>query len=99
MGNYSIPVKYLLTHILDKNCEIIDVPKITNKTIELGTNYSPDFVCTPFKYTIGTFIECLDKKADVLIQNGGGCRYGYYFELQEQILKDLGSKFKLINLV
>ncbi len=97
MGNYYIPVKYLFSHILD--AKIIDAPMITNKTVELGSKYSPDFVCMPFKYTLGTMIECLDKKANVLFQAGGGCRYGYYSELQERILKDLGYDFKLVNLV
>lgn len=97
MGNYYIPVKYLFSHILD--AKVLIPPKITNQTIEIGAKHSPEFVCTPFKYTLGTFIESLELGANVLFQAGGGCRYGYYSELQEQILKDLGYKFKLINLV
>ncbi len=97
MGNYSIPVEYLLHHIVDAN--ILIAPKISSRTIELGTKYSPEFVCTPFKYTLGTFIEALDMKADILIQAGGGCRYGYYSELQNQILEDLGYQFTYINLI
>lgn len=97
MGNYSTPIEYLLKHIL--NAEIIVPPKITANTIELGTKYSPEFVCTPFKYTLGTYIEALDNGANVLLQAGGGCRYGYYSELQEKILEDLGYDFKYINLV
>lgn len=97
MANYSIPTNYLFSKILD--CEIINAPPITKKTIELGTRYSPEFVCTPFKYTLGSFIESLDKGANILIQQGGGCRYGYYSEVQKEILKDLGYKFKMINLV
>lgn len=97
MGDYHIPVTYLLSHIL--RMEVMQIPSITSKTVELGAQNSPDFVCTPFKYTLGTFIECLDQGANVLIQAGGGCRYGYYGELQEQILKDLGYDFTYINLV
>lgn len=97
MGNYYVPVKYFLSHIL--NAEIITPPNITSKTIEIGSKYSPEFVCTPFKYTLGTLIECCDMKADVLLQAGGGCRYGYYSELQEQIIKDLGYNVEFINLV
>ena len=97
MGNYSVPSKYLFSKIC--NCEIIDSPSITTKTVELGSKYSPDFLCTPFKYTLGTYIECLNMGADTLIQMGGGCRYGYYYKLQEKILKDLGYNFKYYNLV
>jgi len=97
MGNYYIPVNYLFSKIT--NNQIIKTPFITSKTIELGSKYSPDFICTPFKYTLGSFIECLELGANTLIQMGGGCRYGYYYELQEKILKDLGYSFKYYNLV
>jgi len=98
MGNYSIPVYYLLSNIFPK-IEIMKPNLITKETIELGTKYSPDFICTPFKYTLGTFIESLENGSNILIQAGGGCRYGYYSELQDKILKDLGYKFTYINLV
>ena len=97
MGDYYVPAKYLLDKIVA--ADILVAPLITAKTIELGSKYSPDFVCTPFKYTLGTMIEALDEGANILIQFGGGCRYGYYSELQEQILKDLGYKFELLNLI
>ena len=80
MADYYVPAQYLFSHIT--NVKVLTPPKITNKTIELGSKYSPDFVCTPFKYTLGTLIESLEKGANVLIQFGGGCRYGYYHELQ-----------------
>ena len=97
MGNYYVPVNYLFSKIIDY--KIINTPLITSKTIEIGSKHSPEFICTPFKYTLGSFIECLDMGANTLIQMGGGCRYGYYFELQEKILKDLGYNFKYYNLV
>ena len=97
IGDYNIPAYYLLTHVL--NTEVISPPPITSKTIELGVKYSPDFVCTPFKYTLGTMIEGVEKGADTLIQLGGGCRYGYYASLQEKILADLNYKVKVYNLV
>ena len=97
MGNYYIPAYYYFSHVT--RCKILESPKITSKTIELGNMYSPNFVCTPFKYTLGTLLEGLQLGSNVLIQYGGGCRYGYYHELQEQILKDLGYDFKYINLI
>lgn len=96
IGDYHIQAKYLLTHIFNN---VISPPPITSKTIELGTKYSPEFVCTPFKYTLGTMIESLEEGANTLIQLGGGCRYGYYAELQEKILKDLGYDVEVINLI
>ena len=67
MGDYYVPANYLLSHIFPKDI-IIKAPKITNKTIEIGTKYSPDFVCTPFKYTLGTMIESLEEGANILVQ-------------------------------
>ena len=97
VGNYSIPARFLFSKILD--CDIVIAPSITQKTIELGVKYSPEFVCTPFKYTLGTMLEVIDMGADCVVQLGGGCRYGYYHELQRVIIKDLGYDVKYINLV
>lgn len=71
---------------------------ITKRTLELGSRHSPDFVCVPFKYNMGNYIESLERGADVLLQSGGGCRYGYYGEIQKQILTDLGYAFDFICL-
>ncbi len=97
MGDYYVPAKFLLNHIL--KVEVIEPPFISNKTIELGSKYSPEFVCTPFKYTLGTMIESIEKGADTLIQMGGGCRYGYYANVQKEILENLGYDVRVINLV
>ncbi|MBP3920645.1 MAG: 2-hydroxyacyl-CoA dehydratase [Bacilli bacterium] len=97
VGNYYVPASFLFSHIVD--ADIICAPSITNKTIDIGVKYSPEFVCTPFKYTLGTLIETIDEGANVLLQLGGGCRYGYYHELQRQIISDLGYDVKYINFV
>lgn len=97
MGDYDVPAYFLLSHIVHN--KIIKPNPITAKTIEIGAKYSPEFVCTPFKYTLGTLLEGLDKGAKIVIQAGGGCRYGYYAELQEQIIRDLGYDAKVYNLV
>lgn len=97
MGNYFVPAKYLLTHVL--HCKVMVAPRITSHTIELGNKYSPAFVCTPFKYTLGTLMESLENGANVLIQAGGGCKYGYYSELQIELLRETGYVFEFVNLV
>lgn len=96
-GNYDIPIKTFLSKVT--KCKVMTAPKNTRHTLELGSKYSPDFVCLPFKYTLGNYIEALENGANVLVQAGGGCRYGYYGEIQEQILKDLGYAFEFINLM
>jgi predicted nucleotide-binding protein (sugar kinase/HSP70/actin superfamily) len=79
-------------------CDVMAPPPITRRTLELGSAHSPEFVCIPFKYNLGNFIEALDAGADVLIQAGGGCRFGYYGEVQEKTLRDLGYEFDFVQL-
>lgn len=97
LGDYYIPIAKLLRNLTEK--EVIPAPPITKKTIELGSKYSPDTVCVPFKYNLGNYIETLEKGATILFQAGGGCRYRYYAEVQETILKDLGYQFQFFKLV
>lgn len=96
LGDYQTPISYMLKNTT--NHIIKPAPKITKKTIAIGSKYSPDYVCIPFKYNLGNFIEALDDGATILLQAGGGCRYGYYAEVQEKILRDLGYDFKFFNL-
>lgn len=97
MGSYSAIFEQLFRHLFPQ-ATIISPPCVTKKTMELGSKYSPDFVCSPFKYNLGNFIEALDQGANILFQTGTGCRYGYYGELQEQILRDMGYDFTFICL-
>ncbi len=97
LGCYAVVFDYFLSNVL--KCKILVPPPTTRRTIELGSKYSPDFVCVPFKYNLGNYIEALEKGANVLIQGGGGCRYGYYAELQEEILRKLGYDFEFYNLI
>jgi predicted nucleotide-binding protein (sugar kinase/HSP70/actin superfamily) len=96
IGDYWLLIKNLL-EILE--CEIIIPPPITKKTLELGQKYSPEFVCIPFKYNLGNYIEALEKGANVLVQSGGGCRFNYYAEVQETILKNLGYNFEFYQVM
>lgn len=93
MGSYAHVFHQLLRHLFPE-AQILTPPPITNKTLELGAKYSPDFICAPFKYNLGNYIEALEQGANVLFQSGLGCRYGYYGELQEQILRDMGYDFR-----
>lgn len=97
LGNYYHPISRLLS-LITKD-KVMPAPPITKKTLELGTKYAPDTVCIPFKYNLGNFIESLEQGANVLFTAGGGCRYRYYAEVTETILKDLGYNFKFYKLI
>lgn len=92
---YDIAFKYFVEHVLD--ADFVALPDATKRTIELGSRYSSDFVCAPFKHILGDYIEALELGADVLVQFAGPCRLGYYGELQESILRDMGYDFDMLN--
>ena len=95
-AEYNCAFKYIVEEALD--AKFVMPPALTRRTMELGTKYSPDFVCTPFKTLLGSMIESLEAGADTLLMTHGLCRLGYYGELLEQILRDLGYQFDFINL-
>ena len=97
LGNYHVAIAFIASKLL--NMEVVKAPPITKRTLEIGSKYSPDSVCVPFKYNIGNFIEALEKGVNVIIQAGSGCRYGYYAEVQEQILKDLDYELQFISII
>ncbi len=96
LGNYDIAIQFFVEH--GAGSTYLPPPAMTKHTVDLGAKYSPDFVCAPFKSHMGNYIEALEAGANVLIQTGGTCRLGYYAELQEQILKDMGYEFELLDL-
>lgn len=75
--------------------EIVLPPLPTQKTLDLGTQYSPEFACLPFKITLGSMIEALELGADTIFMPGGWgpCRFGYFDIIQEQILRECGYCF------
>ena len=97
LGSYYIPIKYIIEKIT--KCKVILSDINNSNIVKLGSMYSPNDICMPFKYNLGNYINALRKGANILVQAGGGCRYGYYAELQEQILHDLGYEFEFINLI
>lgn len=95
-AEYNCAMKYVVEQGFESTC--ILPPPLTRHTEELGAKNSPDFVCTPFKTTLGSMIEALEAGADTLVMVYGICRLNYYAELQEQIMRDLGYEFDFINL-
>ncbi len=71
----------------------------SRKTAKLGAQHAPEFICTPFKLTLGTFIESLERGATDLAIGGGHvyCRFGLYWLVQKYILEDLGYDFRFFT--
>ncbi|KUK11462.1 MAG: hypothetical protein XD50_0245 [Clostridia bacterium 41_269] len=97
MGISYIGFKHLLEEL---GYEVIVPPNPTNKTLTYGVKYAPEFACMPFKILLGSYIEVLEKGAEILVSSGGigPCRAGLYGLVHEKILKDLGYDFVMIIL-
>ncbi len=95
LGNIDVMNETIIT---DMGHELIKTPPNSKKTLDLGVRHSPEYCCLPLKIVLGNFIEALELGAEGLIMAGGWgpCRFGYYAQVQRDILLDLGYKFKMI---
>ncbi len=96
-GNLFIALKSLMQRL---DVDYIVPPANSQRTLSLGTRYSPEGLCIPFKLTLGNMIEAAELGADtILMVSGSGiCRLGYYAKLQGDILHDLGYNIEMIQL-
>ncbi|MFP4661245.1 MAG: acyl-CoA dehydratase activase-related protein [Halanaerobiales bacterium] len=79
--------------------QVVMPTRPTKKTIDLGVKYSPEFACYPFKVIMGTYFETLEREeVDIIVTSGGHgpCRAGYYGELHQKILSNMGHEVKFI---
>lgn len=97
MGHMNIAVKSLLSGL---KLDVIPPPPITKRTLELGVKNSPEFACLPLKINVGNFIEAMEQGADTIVMAGGWgpCRFGYYAQVERDILEALGYQFRMIVL-
>lgn len=92
MGNVYIPLRALVDRL---GAEPV-VPERPNRAIlERGARYAPEYVCLPFKATLGDCINALERGADTMAMVCGmwACRFGYYARVQHLILRGLGYDF------
>lgn len=97
LGNTYIIVKSILD---DLGADYIIPPFNNKKALELGTRYTSEMVCLPLKINIGNYIQAYEMGADTILMAGGcgPCRFGYYSQLQQEILKDAGIDMEIITL-
>ncbi|SHI42726.1 2-hydroxyacyl-CoA dehydratase [Lutispora thermophila] len=78
--------------------EVIEPPEPTQRTIDLGVKYSPEFACFPLKVVLGSYIEAVEMGAETIVTSGGHgpCRAGFYGETHKKILKNLGYDVDII---
>lgn len=97
MGYLDIAIRAMLE---DCGTECLSTPRTSNRSVELGSQIAPEFICFPFTATLGQMCELLEAGANTLFMVGGKgrCRLGWYAQVQEQILRKQGYDFEMIIL-
>lgn len=97
LGNLYVPIKAMLDNL---DIDYVVPPFNNKRALELGTKYAPELACLPLKITIGNFIQAYEDGADTILMAGGcgPCRFGYYCEMQREILHDIGYEMDMITI-
>jgi predicted nucleotide-binding protein (sugar kinase/HSP70/actin superfamily) len=96
MGTTAVSIKSLFDGI---GAQVEMGPRVSKKTVALGSRYSPEFICTPYKQILGNMIEMLEAGANTLIYVDGLdlCRNSSYHQMLDDALHDLGYDFRLVT--
>lgn len=97
MGNLYIALEGIFNYL---DLPVIIPPPINKETINVGTKYTPESACLPFKIMFGNFVQAIEQGADTIIMLGGSgpCRFGYFATLADVILKQKGYSYEMVIL-
>jgi len=89
LGNVYIAAKALFEGL---GVEYVIPPLNSRDALEIGSLYSPEEICLPFKIMLGNYIQAIEQGADTVIVTGscGPCRFGEYCEMHMKLLRRLG---------
>ncbi len=97
MGNAWIVIQALFETL---GVDFVVPPENSKETLNIGTKLSPESACLPLKLNLGNYVQAAAKGADTVVITGGigPCRFGYYGELERQILQDAGYPYEVVIL-
>ncbi|HSA06542.1 MAG TPA: hypothetical protein P5556_05135 [Candidatus Gastranaerophilales bacterium] len=97
MGNTYIAISGALKVL---GAEFIIPPFTTKKTMNLGSQHSPEVVCLPYKLVMGNYLEAIEAGAEafLMIDSLGTCRLGEYSQSSKNAMKDMGHDIEFISL-
>lgn len=80
--------------------EVVVPPMTSKNTLSLGTKYSPEAICLPYKLLLGNYIEAIENGAEavIMISSPGICRLGEYSKSIRNALEDLGYDIEYIDI-
>ncbi|MCB2361298.1 acyl-CoA dehydratase activase-related protein [Clostridium estertheticum] len=94
-GNTHLAAKALFDGL---GIECIIAPFSSSEALELGSTFSPEEMCLPYKIMMGNYLQSIKLGADTILLPGscGPCRFGEYCELQINALKKMGHNLNFI---
>lgn len=97
MGNSWIVIQALFESL---GVDYVIPPMNSKETLNIGTKLSPESACLPLKLNLGNYIQAAQDGADTVVITGGigPCRFGYYGEIERQILHDAGYPYDVVIL-
>lgn len=97
MGNLSVIIQPFFESL---GIDVVVPPENSKRTLNLGSKFAPESSCLPLKFNLGNFIEAAEMGADTIAITGGigPCRFGYYGEIERQILNDAGYPYDVVFL-
>lgn len=97
MGNSWIVIQALFETL---GVDYVVPPMNSKETLNIGTKLSPESACLPLKLNLGNYVQAFAAGADTVVITGGvgPCRFGYYGELERQILQDAGYPYEVVIL-
>ncbi|MGK0468594.1 MAG: putative nucleotide-binding protein (sugar kinase/HSP70/actin superfamily) [Clostridium sp.] len=95
LGNTHLAAKALFDGL---GIECIIPPFCSSEALELGSKFSSEEMCMPYKIMMGNYLQSIEMGADTIILPGscGPCRFGEYCELQINALKKIGHDLTFI---
>ncbi len=93
MGDFWVVLRAVIDEL---GIDCVVPPPSSAKTISLGTRWAPETACYPLKLCLGNMLEAIELGADAVLMAGGSgpCRFGYYAQVENQILSDLNKRVR-----
>lgn len=95
MNEYSPAFRMILEEL---GHEVIMPLRPSKRTLTLGSSFGPEFACIPLKILLGTYLEAIEKGANLIVTSGGvgPCRAGLYASMHKEILRSLGHDIDMV---
>lgn len=93
-------LRYIVPKIMnDLDIQYIE-PEDGGEILMRGAALSPEEMCLPFKYMMGSLAAAYEKGADtvIMVSGSGPCRLGEYVELMAELMKNEGYEYQWIVL-